>query len=113
MPGVLCERVSQAAGLGWASMSRPGRRRCPPPLIMLAVPAVIAGCPEDRSLHAAAVRTAAADPAVLAAAAASRRVAKIFKVGGCSGYRGDGFWHRVDSQGAEDIRTGQRLGYCR
>lgn len=79
MPGVRCERISQpldAVGLYVPAGTAP----LPSAAIMLAVPAVIAGCPT--ALLCTPPRTdGSADPAVLVAASRAG-VSEIYKVGG-------------------------------
>jgi histidinol dehydrogenase len=79
MPGVLCERISQAidsVGLYVPAGTAP----LPSTAIMLAVPAVIANCPEI-ILCTPPRPDGKADPAVLVAAARAG-VSNIYKVGG-------------------------------
>jgi histidinol dehydrogenase len=79
MPGVLCERISQAidsVGLYVPAGTAP----LPSAAIMLAVPALIAGCP-DIILCTPPRPDGKADPAVLVAATRAG-VSKIYKVGG-------------------------------
>src|ERR1700723_4083994 len=78
-PGVRCERISvpiRAVGLYVPAGSAP----LPSTAIMLAVPAVLARCPQ-RILCTAPTRHGSADPAVLVAARKDG-VDKVFKVGG-------------------------------
>ncbi len=79
MPGVLCERVVRpisAVGLYVPAGSAP----LPSAVVMLAVPALIAGCPQ-RVLCTPPSREALANPAVLVAAQLCG-VDTVFKVGG-------------------------------
>jgi len=79
MPGVLCERVSHpidAVGLYVPAGTAP----LPSAAIMLAVPAVLAGCP-TRVLCTPPRADGSADPAVLVASARAG-VDEIYKVGG-------------------------------
>jgi len=79
MPGVLCERISQAidsVGLYVPAGTAP----LPSAAIMLAVPAVIANCPEI-VLCTPPRPDGKADPAVLVAAARAG-VSNVYKVGG-------------------------------
>jgi len=79
MPGVVCERISQAidsVGLYVPAGTAP----LPSAAIMLAVPAVIANCPEV-ILCTPPRPDGKADPAVLVAASRAG-VSKIYKVGG-------------------------------
>jgi histidinol dehydrogenase len=78
-PGVLCERLSvpiRAVGLYVPAGSAP----LPSTAIMLAVPAMIAGCPV-RIMCTAPTRRGSADPAVLVAARKAG-ITQVFKVGG-------------------------------
>jgi histidinol dehydrogenase len=78
-PGVVCERISvpiEAVGLYVPAGSAP----LPSTAIMLAVPALIAGCPV-RIACTAPSRTGRADPSVLVAARKAG-VERVFKIGG-------------------------------
>jgi len=79
MPGVLCERVSHAidaVGLYVPAGTAP----LPSAAIMLAVPAMLAGCP-TRVLCTPPRKDGSADPAVLVASARAG-VDEIYKIGG-------------------------------
>jgi histidinol dehydrogenase len=79
MPGVVCERISQAIDI--VGMYVPaGTAPLPSAAIMLAVPAVIAGCPRI-FLCTPPRPDGTADPAVLVAASRAG-VDEIYKVGG-------------------------------
>lgn len=79
MPGVRCERILRAIGAVGLYVPA-GSAPLPSAVIMLAVPARLAGCPQ-RVLCTPPGRDGAAHPAILAAAALCG-VERIFKVGG-------------------------------
>jgi len=88
LPGVVCERIShpiEAVGLYVPAGTAP----LPSAAIMLAVPAVIAGCPRI-VLCTPPNQQGNADPAVLVAASRSG-VREVFKVGGAQAIAGMAF----------------------
>ncbi len=109
-PGVRCERIVRAintVGLYVPAGSAP----LPSAVIMLAVPARLAGCPQ-RVLCTPPARDGGANPAVLVAAQLCG-IDTVFKVGGAQAIAALGLRHGLDTQGRQDLRARQRLGDCR
>ncbi len=102
MPGVRCERIIRpisAVGLYVPAGSAP----LPSAVIMLAVPARIAGCPR-RVLCTPPRRDGSAHPAVLVAARLCG-IESVFKVGGAQAIAALAYGTETRTQGRQDLRT--------
>ena len=110
MPGVRCERVDppdSAVGLYVPAGVAP----LPSAVIMLAVPAQLAGCPRACSARRRR-RTAARTPAVLVAARAVRHRDGV-QGRRRAGDRRHGLRHAEHSEGRQDLRSRQRVRHRR
>jgi histidinol dehydrogenase len=109
-PGVRCERILRP--IGTVGLYVPaGSAPLPSAVVMLAVPARIAGCPR-RILCTPPDRSGAASPAVLVAAALCG-VESVFKVGGAQAIAA--LAYGTESCPAVDVVTGpgNDIGHCR
>ncbi len=105
MPGVRCERIFRpipAVGLYVPAGSAP----LPSTVIMVAVPALLAGCPQ-RVLCTPPAADGRANAAVLVAA---RRcgVTKVFKAGGAQAVAAMAYGTASHSQGGQDLSAPAR-----
>ena len=109
-PGVRCERLIRSIGAVGLYVPA-GRAPLPSTVIMLAVPARIAGC-ALRVLCTPPQRSGLANPAVLVAAQLCG-IGQVFKIGGAQAIAAMAYGSGGVPKVGEDIRPRQRLGHGR